>query len=76
MKLKFTKVGEQIDIKVLYSEGEVPFEYVHFINRLFDGESLEEIEFEGDISDEVKVKLQEMTTKINESINPEQEEQE
>ena len=68
MKLKFIKVNDVIETKLIINDIEQNFEYLTFINNLIDGNEIEEIIYPDDISNEEKEEIDKMIEQINEVI--------
>ena len=69
MKLKFIRVENTIETKLIIDNNEQKFDYLLFINRLINGEQLENIEYPNDITEDEKKEVINMVEKINEVIN-------
>lgn len=68
MKLKFVEDNGDIMTKMINNVNELEFNYIEFIDKLYIGEDIEELEFNGNISEELKSKLQSMVTRINTAV--------
>ena len=67
MKWKLIKKDKDISVSVSYSEedSECDFNYVDMVKRLYRGEKIENIEYEGDYSDAEKESIEELRCRIN-----------
>ncbi len=68
MKLKFVRVKDTIETKLLINDIEKEFDYLVFINRLISGEQLENIVYPADVTENEKNEIDSMVEKINEVI--------
>jgi len=69
MKLKFVRTDDTIETKILISdEEEKDFEYLMFINKLIDGEPLEDTIYPDEVSDDEKKEIDKMIKQINEIL--------
>jgi hypothetical protein len=69
MKLKFIESNGEIITKMIKDEDESEFNYIEFIEVLYNREQIGESIYEGDITEISKIKLQEMAERINDTIH-------
>jgi len=69
MKLKFVRTNDTIETKLVIDDNEQIFDYLSFINKLIDGEQLEDVEYPDDVSENEKKEVNDMIEKINDIIN-------
>ncbi|WP_041959758.1 hypothetical protein [Sulfurospirillum arsenophilum] len=68
MKLVFFKEAGQIKVKLNNNGTDMTFDYIKFIEYLYDNNELEETEFDNTISRNEQEKIMEMIAKINETV--------
>jgi len=68
MKLKFSRHDDAIVTKLEIDGEEEEFNYLTFINKLIDGDTLDEPEYPEDITEQEKSEIVQMIEKINEVI--------
>ena len=69
MKLKFIRESETVDTKIILDNGEEKeFDYLLFINKIIDGEQIDDIIYPDDISDDEKNEIKNMIDSINQII--------
>ena len=72
MKLSLKKLKEQYKLLIENDEGkQEKFDYIKFINMLYDGESVENIEYDDNISQEEKEQINKMIEEIKEIVRGE-----
>lgn len=69
MKLKFVRTDDTIETKLIIDDNEQNFDYLSFINKLIDGEQLEDIEYPDDVTEDEEKEVNTMIEKINSIIN-------
>jgi len=69
MKLKFSKQDDAVITQLEINEKVMEFEYLIFINKLIEGETLEESEYPEDITELEKKEIEQMIVRINEVIS-------
>jgi hypothetical protein len=69
MKLIFNREEDVIVTKLEIDGDTQDFNYLTFINKLIDGEELNDTEYPTDITDEEKKEVETMIQKINEAIS-------
>ena len=77
MKLKFVRTDDTIETKLVIDDNEQSFDYLLFINKLIDGEQIEDIEHPDDVTEDEKKEINNMVEEINKIIveNTDNEEQ-
>lgn len=75
MKIYIKKGNKSWNITIKYDNKSVKFDYIEFINMLYDGEKLEEIIFEPEIVEEEKKQIIDMINEINDTVKSELKEQ-
>ena len=68
MKLKFSRQNDAIVTKLEINGEEEDFNYLTFINKLIDGDTLDEPEYPEDITEQEKSEIAQMIEKINKVI--------
>lgn len=72
MKLSLKKLKDQYKLLIENDEGkQEKFDYIKFINMLYDGESVENIEYDDNISQEEKEQINKMIEEIKEIVRGE-----
>lgn len=74
MKLIFTKNSEDIEINIDNDRDIFPFNYLDWINLLYDGIDIEETEFNGEISEIEIEKIKAMIDEISQIVTNNSEE--
>ncbi|MTI85840.1 MAG: hypothetical protein FH756_18570 [Firmicutes bacterium] len=74
MILKFIENEGDILTRIVQGENETEFNYITFIELLFNGEKIEDSIYEGDITEISRQKLQEMLSRINSIVVESQQE--
>jgi hypothetical protein len=69
MKLKFVRTDDTIETKLVTDENEQSFDYLLFINKLIDGEQIEDIEYPNDVTEDEEKEVNVMIEEINNIIN-------
>lgn len=68
MKIYIKKGNKSWNTTIKHNNKSVKFDYIEFINMLYDGEKLEEIIFEPDIVEEEKKQIIDMINEINDTV--------
>lgn len=69
MKWIFRKDNEECIVKVKSDEGqEYDFSYIEMIKELYENKKLEDVEFEGEFSENEKKSVDELVSAINEHV--------
>jgi hypothetical protein len=69
MKIKFIKNEDNIETMIIMNGVEKAYDYLTFIKAIYNNEPFEGYIYSDDISDETKIKLEEMNNKILEIID-------
>jgi len=68
MELKFIRIDNAIETKLIINGDEQNFEYLMFINKLIDGERIENVIYPNDITEDEKKEIEDMITKIKQIL--------
>ena len=68
MQLIFKRNNENLSIEIKDGVSTIEFNYVDMIKKFLNDNVLEETVFEGDITEEEKVKITDMVKKINNAL--------
>ena len=68
MELKFIRIDNAIETKLIINGDEQNFEYLMFINKLIDGERIENVIYPNDITEDEKKEIEDMIAKINQIL--------
>lgn len=69
MQLNLDKIKDQYKLNIIKEDGKKEkFEYIKFINMIYEGEKIENINYGDKITEEEKAQIQKMITDINTEI--------
>ncbi len=69
MQLSIDKIKDQYKLNIIKEDGnKEKFEYIKFINMIYEGEKVEKINYGNNITEEEKEQIQKMINDINAEI--------
>lgn len=68
MKIDIKKGSKSWNITIKRDAENIEFDYIQFINMLYNGEELEEIIFDQEIIEEEKKQISDMINEINDTV--------
>jgi hypothetical protein len=69
MQLNIDKIKDQYKLNIIKEDGnKEKFEYIKFINMIYEGEKVENINYGNNITEEEKEQIQKMINDINAEI--------